>query len=114
MPIDPLIDKRFDAYNLPPTVVDYIFSSHCLEHLNDWVGALDYWATKIKKAGILFLYLPHPAQRYWRPWNNRKHIHSLNPYIIRSYLKDRGCWTKIFVTKGFDLNNSFYVVAEKI
>lgn len=109
--IDKTFKNEYDAYNLPPTNFDYIFSSHCLEHLADWVGALDYWATKLKRGGVLFLYLPHPSQNYWLPWNNRKHIHCLQPEIINQYLIDKG-WNKIFVT-GADLNNSFTVIAER-
>lgn len=109
--VDPAIKGCiYDAYNLPPTHFDYIFSSHCLEHLTDWVGALDLWTKSLKRGGVLFLYLPHPSQSYWRPWHNRKHIHSLQPDTIRQYLADRG-WNKIFVTEA-DLNNSFTVIAE--
>lgn len=114
IPVDPAMGGvmgNCDAYNLPSTLVSYIHSSHCLEHLPDWVAALDYWQTKLKTGGVLFLYLPHPSQQYWRPWNNRKHIHSLSPEIIKDYLTDRG-WDKIFVS-GCDLNNSFIAMAEK-
>lgn len=113
MPIDPVLPYcEFDAYNLPPLSVDYIFSSHCLEHLKDWVEALDYWKTKLKAGGVLFLYLPHPAQEYWMPFNNRKHIHSLSPELIEKYLVARE-WKNIFVTKGYDANHSFTAFAEK-
>lgn len=108
--VDPLMGE-YDAYNLPPGHFDYIFSSHCLEHLRNWVEALDYWHTKLKRTGVLFLYLPHPSQTYWRPWHNLKHVHVLQPEMIEQYLKDRG-WNKIFIS-GADLNNSFYVMAEK-
>lgn len=114
-PIDILINDEWDAYNLPERKVDYIFSSHCLEHLRNWVEALDYWNTKIRHRGVLFLYLPHPQQRYWRPWNNRKHIHSLSPELITGYFQDRQrIWYNTFVTQGWDLNHSFYAIAEKI
>lgn len=111
IPVDPVICDSDSAYDLPPIKVDYVFSSHCLEHLPNWVEALDYWQTKLKPGGVLFLYLPHPSQEYWRPWNNRKHIHSLSPEIIKAYLTDNG-WGKIFVS-GCDLNNSFIAMAEK-
>lgn len=110
-PIDPLINNIYDAYCLPAGEFDYIFSSHCLEHLPDWVKALDYWETKIKAGGTLFLYLPHPSQQYWRPYHNRKHIHVLYPELIKDYLETRG-WRNIFVSKE-DLNNSFMAMAEK-
>lgn len=110
-PIDTTFKTPYDAYNLPEMQVDYIFSSHCLEHLPDWVKAIDYWRTKMKKGATLFLYLPHYSQTYWRPWHNRKHVHAFTPAMLHDYLIDRG-WNKIFVSER-DLNNSFIVMAEK-
>lgn len=113
IPIDPAIaDCRYDAYHLPDMKVDYILSSHCVEHLPDWVKAIDYWHTKLHSGGVLFLYLPHPVQEYWLPHNNRKHIHTLFPDMMAKYLSDRECWENIFVT-GWDLNCSYYVIAQK-
>ena len=42
IPIDIDFDDEWDAYNLPAGNVDYIFSSHCLEHLPNWVDAMNY------------------------------------------------------------------------
>ena len=47
--IDLIFDDEWEAYNLPDEKVDYIYSSHCLEHLPDWVKALDYWTSMLKK-----------------------------------------------------------------
>lgn len=110
--VDPEIDATFDAYNLPPIQVDYVFSSHCLEHLPHWVNALDYWISKLHAGGVLFLYLPDYSQSYWRPWYNRKHIHVFTPLIIEDYLKSAGL-TNVFVS-GVDMNNSFIAMGEKI
>lgn len=109
--IDPVLTPEYHATNLPPLKVDYIFSSHCLEHVGDWVGVLDYWISKLQSGGVLFLYLPHPDQEYWMPWNNRKHVNSLSPDILNMYLKARKM-NKVFTT-GADLNYSFYAIAEK-
>lgn len=109
-PIDLSFNDDYHALNLPDGEVDYIFSSHCLEHVFDWVKVLDYWTEKIKCNGVLFLYLPHPKQEYWLPFNNRKHIHSLSPQIIEKYLFSRH-FINIFVTE-FDLNYSFYAMAQ--
>lgn len=108
--IEPALQSEYHAMKLPPVKVDYIFSSHCLEHIPDWVAVLDYWYTKLKPGGVLFLYLPHYEQKYWRSWNNRKHVNNLSPQLLRDYLTDRG-WKNIFVTDGFDLNHSFYAIA---
>jgi SAM-dependent methyltransferase len=109
--IDPALNE-YSAMNLPNIQVDYIFSSHCLEHLPNWVEALDYWLTFIKPGGNLFLYLPHYDQEYWRPWNNRKHIHCFMPSIIEDYLKSHKDMTNVFVSER-DLNHSFISVAQK-
>ncbi len=118
--IDPLINY-YDAMHLPTDDkdylhADYIFSSHCLEHLTDWVAALDYWNVCLKSGGVLFLYLPNmDIQQYWQPQNNRKHKHYLNPHILGSYFRDRPqLWKRSLVTEGADLNASFYAIAEKI
>jgi predicted SAM-dependent methyltransferase len=91
--------------------LDYVFSSHCLEHLYDWVTVLDYWTFKLKSGGTLFLYLPDYSQEYWRPWNNRKHLNIFTPEIIFDYMKDNG-YKNIFKS-GVDLNNAFMVMGEK-
>ena len=107
-PIDLSFEDEYEANNLPKGDWDFIFSSHCLEHLYDWVGALDYWFTV---SPLVFLYLPHYDQQYWRPWNNRKHVTAFYPEMLRDYFNDRG--HENFVTEGWDLNHSFYAVGER-
>ncbi len=111
IPIDIQLPDDYHATNLPDGQVDYIFSSHCLEHLQDWVGVLDYWIEKIKPGGVLFLYLPHYDQSYWRPWSNRKHINILTPEYLNDYLMARK-FHKKFIS-GRDLYHGFMVMAEK-
>lgn len=98
----------FDANNLPTEKVDFIFSSHCLEHVDNWVITLEYWISKIKNNGVLFLYLPDFSQKYWRPWNNRKHKHCLSPELLKTFLVDKKM-NNIFCS-GIDLNNSFSIM----
>lgn len=110
--IEPTIDPNWDAMKLPAGEVDYIFSSHCLEHVQrNWYDCIDYWLSKIRIGGILFLYLPHSSQTYWHPSSNRKHIHSFNGSEIETYLNDLG--HKVYVS-GCDWNHSFVVVCEKV
>ena len=110
-PIDLDFDDEWHATNLPDNKVDYIYSSHCLEHINDWVNVLNYWDTKIKHDGLIFLYLPDYSQEYWRPWNNRKHVNILNPTYIKDYFEHL-LYSNVFVS-NIDLNNSFMVIAQK-
>lgn len=109
--IDKNLNNNYDANNLPDDKVDYIYSSHCLEHVDNWVETLELWISKLKDEGILFLYLPDFSQKYWRPWNNKKHRHCFTCEIIQEFLINKNM-KNIFVS-GIDLNNSFMIVCQK-
>ena len=79
-----------NAGMLPEGQWDYIFSSHCLEHLIDPVAALEHWKTRLRPGGVLFLYLPHPDMTYWRPQHCRKHLHAWAPAQMAQLLTDLG------------------------
>ncbi len=89
-PINITLEDEFDAYNLPEKKYDYIFSSHTLEHLPDYVRAIEYWKEHLKPGGILYLYLPHPDMEYWKPQNNRKHLHLFYPIDMKKLFEDMG------------------------
>lgn len=110
IPIDLSFNDKYDALNLPKKV-NYIYSSHCLEHTEDWIKIMDYWYKMLKNNGILFLYLPHYDQEYWRPWNNYKHKHIFSSDILKDYMEHKG-YKNIFISER-DLNHSFMVVGEK-
>ena len=110
-PIDLSFYDEWHSNKLPSTPPEYIFSSHCLEHVDDWVETMDYWYSRLVDGGVLFLYLPDYSQKYWRPWNNRKHKHAFMPEIIKDYMTDKG-YNNIFVS-GIDLNNAFMITGEK-
>jgi hypothetical protein len=81
-----------------------------LEHLANYVEALTLWRSVLKVPdGVLFLYLPHPAMEYWRPANDRKHVHEFTPALIVRVLKAIG-FKHVFHGER-DLNWSFSVVA---
>jgi len=111
IPVDLSFNDGFHALNLPQNELDYIFSSHCLEHILDWVTVMDYWYENLKTGGVLFLYLPDYSQEYWKPWNNRKHFNIFTPEIVYDYMKDKG-YKNIFKS-GIDLNNAFMIFGEK-
>jgi len=60
-----------DALDLPRDPCDYIFSSHCLEHLVNPIAALEHWKDIVRPGGGLGLYVPHPGMEYWLPLNCR-------------------------------------------
>lgn len=111
-PVDPDVNGE-TATNFSGDNWDFIFSSHCLEHIPDWCGVLDYWHTKLKQGGCIFLYLPDHSQVYWRPHHNRKHVNAFTPKILAAYFNDQpNKWTGVYVS-GVDLNNSFIIAAHK-
>jgi SAM-dependent methyltransferase len=122
--VDPALDipefSGYDAMKLPKSPYnidgkwDYLFSSHLLEHLNDFVAVLEYWHANIKRGGTLFLYLPDcNAQNYWRPWHNRKHVNYFTPEIFKQYFADMSDMWDISFVSGTDINCSFIAYARK-
>lgn len=103
----------YHALELPAkeNELDYVFSSHCLEHVSDFVGALTHWISRLKSGGVLFLYLPSWECEYWRPWNNRKHLHQFEPKHIEDCLRTLGL--KDVMVSGVDLAYSFSAVGFK-
>lgn len=114
IPIDITFNDGYSALKLPFEhygQVDYVYSSHCLEHIEgSWYSTLNYWVTNIRKRGTLFLYLPDYSQEYWRPWNNKKHIHCFTPEMI--YDAFHALNLKNIFVSGIDLNNSFMAMGE--
>lgn len=52
--IDSADGSGYSADKLPDQQVDYVFSSHCLEHVNNWMYTLEYWITKIRAGEFCF------------------------------------------------------------
>jgi SAM-dependent methyltransferase len=97
-----------DAMHLPAGRFDYIFSSHCLEHLQDPIAALEHWRSRLKEGAPLVLYLPHPDMAYWLPQNCRKHLHSWSPAAMARIVRDLG-FSRVIHSER-DLAWSFVVV----
>nr|WP_281500808.1 methyltransferase domain-containing protein [Kordiimonas marina] len=95
--------------------LDFVFSSHCLEHLEKWRDALALWSRKLKKGGILFLYLPHESMTLWEPgspWVGNDHVWSPTAKVVSACLKELGM-DIVEVDEGPDNFHSFHVVATK-
>jgi predicted SAM-dependent methyltransferase/ADP-heptose:LPS heptosyltransferase len=63
---------------------DAVFSSHTLEHLDDWQAALAEWWRLVKVGGHLILYLPHRDlyPNIGEPGANPDHRHDFMPEDI--------------------------------
>lgn len=87
-----------DAANLDAEIenasVDFIFSSHLLEHIQDTRAALANWWSKIKPGGHLVLYLPHRDfyPNVGQPGANPDHKHDFVPLDIQQHLAAIGSW----------------------
>lgn len=74
--------------------VDWVFSSHLLEHIQDTGAALREWWRVIKPGGFLILYLPHKEfyPNCGTEGSNPDHKHDFMPQDIVDHMKDVGGW----------------------
>lgn len=77
--------------------VDAVFSSHLLEHIEDYREALKEWWRVIKPGGHLVLYLPHKDHypNIGQPGANPDHKHDFRPHEVVEAVGE--------ASKGFDL-----------
>lgn len=96
--------------------LDYIFSSHCVEHLDPWQEALRLWITKLRPGGILFLYLPHESMKLWNPcgpWVFDLHKWKPTAGVLVSFLSQNGMEV-VEVNEGRDDYWSFHLIARRL
>ena len=74
--------------------MDFVFSSHMLEHVVDPKAALAEWWRVIKTGGHLCLYLPHKDfyPNVGKPGANPDHKHDFLPADIEAILAKIGSW----------------------
>jgi predicted SAM-dependent methyltransferase len=79
-----LVGKADNLYWFKDEVLDYIFSSHLLEHMPDMEKTLKEWLRVLKPGGYIVLYLP--LQGYYpdvgQPGANSDHKHNLTPNVL--------------------------------
>ena len=74
-----LIEKNIeeDAFNIlePDNSIDYVFSSHCLEHFDEEQQHLFFKEASrvLKKNGILYIYIPSTSASLWNPTVMHEH-----------------------------------------
>ena len=95
--------------------LDYVFSSHCLEHIDAWRDALAEWVRKLKSGGVLFLYLPHPDCAIWHPGSpfvGAGHKWIPTPEVVKQALRDLYCDVIAF-SDGPDAMQSFWICGRR-
>jgi hypothetical protein len=101
--------------DIPADSQDFVFSSHCLEHNSDWEDKLRDWISKLKHAGIVFLYLPHPDCGIWEvgsPFVGGDHKWTPTPDVIKAAIERNHCKV-IARDDGPDAMYSFWLCAQK-
>jgi SAM-dependent methyltransferase len=63
---NPDIVATADQIPSPDGAFDYVFSSHCLEHVPNTLKVLREWVRVLKSSGVLFLVLPHGDRTFDR------------------------------------------------
>ena len=86
-----------DATKLPmfaDSCLDFIFSSHLLEHVEDYKSALKEWWRLVKVGGHLCLYLPHKDfyPNIGQPGANSDHKHDFLPQDILDVMDEFPDW----------------------
>ena len=77
---------------------DFVFSSHLLEHIDDYLGALNEWWRVIKPGGYLVLYLPHKDlyPNCGTPGANPDHKHDFSQRDIERAMESvTGGWSLV-------------------
>jgi predicted SAM-dependent methyltransferase len=112
--VDVGFNDEYHANSLPNAgELEYIFSSHCLEHIEGWERTIEYWYNSLQKSGILFLYLPHTDCEYWDVnfMPTRRHVNNLNSKTVQYIMKTCG-FKNVFASER-DAAYSFCVYGEK-
>ncbi len=109
-------DIKAEADDLPfkDGSQDFVFSSHCLEHMEDYRATLKEWWRVLKPGGHLALYLPH---RDFYPnigqiGSNPDHRHDFHPDDIKAAMREVAPdWTLVEdEERGQDREYSFFQV----
>lgn len=114
-PID-LGDDTLNLSDITDGSQDYVFSSHTLEHISDWKGALKEWVGKLRPGGIIFVYLPHPDCGLWRkenPFMSKHHAWVPTPEVVKAAIEENGC-TILSYNEQPDFMYSFHVCGRVI
>ena len=108
-PITP--DVRCDARKLTPFAdgsMDFVYSSHTLEHIVDYKSALKEWWRVVRVGGNMILYLPHKDfyPNIGESGANPDHKHDFLPQDIVDAMKEFGGWD-LLVNEERDVENEY-------
>lgn len=112
-----VVSKGEDLSLFNDKSLDYIFSSHFLEHVVDYRACLKEWWSKLKVGGRLILYLPHANlyPKIGEAGGNPDHKHDFLPDDIINAMKLIGSWELLENEERAKTNEySFFQVFSKL
>lgn len=116
VPVD--TNNRHVIEKAPDGFFSGVFSSHCLEHIEEWGIELNLWHRVIRNGGYMFLYLPHPRAEVWQAktgsWVGNQHKWNPEPVTLVKYLKEGLGMEIVEYTSRRDPLWSFHIVAKKV
>lgn len=96
--------------------MDFVYSSHCLEHIQDFKAALKEWWRVVRPGGYLILYLPHKNfyPNIGQEGANQDHKHDFMPHDIVDAMTEIGGWDLLRNDeRNEDREYSFFQVYKK-
>jgi len=115
--VDVHVDTCEDLSLFATQSMDFVFSSHLLEHIVNYKSALKEWLRVIKPNGYLILYLPHKSfyPNIGEMGANPDHKHDFLPQDIVDAMKNIGSWDLIEnQERNNDNEYSFFQVYKKL
>jgi predicted SAM-dependent methyltransferase len=97
--------------------MDFVFSSHLLEHIEDYQAALKEWFRCVKPGGYLILYVPDEDEypKVGEEGANPDHKWNVNYDRVVDAMKEIGSWDLVdFQKRNQDYEYSLFFVFKRI
>jgi ADP-heptose:LPS heptosyltransferase len=97
--------------------MDFVYSSHLLEHITNWQAALHEWWRLVKVGGFMILYLPHKDfyPNVGQPGANPDHKQDFLPKDIIDVMSERKGWDLIECQeRNEDMEYSMLLIFKKL
>jgi len=91
---DVFIQDAADLSVFGSQTMDFVYSSHLLEHMVDPKACLKEWYRLVKPGGYLILYLPHEDlyPKMGENGANPDHKHNLNNDMVIKWMEENSAW----------------------
>lgn len=107
-------DENAYSINESDESLDFVFSSHLLEHLDRPAIALNEWSRVLKKGGHMFIYVPHPACKMWNSNILSHHLWDPSPDELNILVRELDTMEVVAQTLSPDAYLSHYIVCKKV